>query len=172
MSEEKETIDFQLSKVLPYSLEGNMAETACITMRAPRMSEFNESASFSQIVTQAFMDTQKWASGNKEDVDKEKKKDEAMTAGAVRVMLYASDRPIKEISKRFVELASRNGVCVLDDKGTTVKASLMEKMEIEDFITLMCTYISVFIYPSLFNAMEEEGDKESQKQSGAPSEAT
>ena len=160
MSEEKETIDFQLSKVLPYSLEGNMAETACITMRAPRMSEFNESASFSQIVTQAFMDAQKWVPGGKDDAEEKKKKDEAMTAGAVRIMLFASDRNIKEVSKRFVALASRDGVCVLDGKGTTVKASLMDKMELEDFVTMMCTYVSNFIYPSLFNAMEEEGEKE------------
>ena len=160
MSEEKETVDFQLSKVLPYSFEGNMSETACITMRAPRMSEFNESATFSQIVTQAFMDAQKWVPGGKEDAEKKKKKDEAMTAGAVRIMLFASDRNIKEISKRFVALACRDGVCVMDNKGTTVKESLLEKMELEDFVTMMCTYISNFIYPSLFNAMEEEGEKE------------
>lgn len=160
MQQEKETVDFQLSKVLPYSLEGSMAETATVIMRAPRMSEFNESTAFSQIVTQAFMDAQKWIPGGKEDAEKKKKKDEDMTAGAVRIMLFASDRNIKEVSKRFVALATRDGVCVLDNKGTTIKSSLMDKMELDDFITMMCEYVSNFIYPSLFNAMEAEGAKE------------
>ena len=166
---EKETVDFQLSKVLPYSHKGNMENTASIVMRAPRMSEFNESSAFSQIVTQAFMDAQKWMKDDEGKATK-KKKDEDMDAGAVRIMLFASDRNINEVSKRFKALACR--VCTCNGDDAYLKESLMDKMEIEDFINMMCTYISNFIYPSLFNAMEEEGDKASRKKSGAPSEAT
>ena len=165
--QEKETVEFELKELLPYSKGGNKTETACVIMRAPRMSEFNESTAFSQIVTQAFMDAQKWAP----DKGKEKqKKDQGMEAGAVRVMLFASDRNINEVSRKFKALANR--VCTIDEDGTPLKDSLMDKMEIEDFITMMCEYVSIFIYPSLFNAMEDKEGETLQKESGAPSEAT
>ena len=151
--QEKEIVEFNLSELLPYSAKGNKAETACIHMRAPRMSEFNEATSFSQIVTQAFMDAQKWTPDKEQGTPK---KDQDMDAGAVRIMLFASDRNINEVSKRFKALAAR--VCTLDeaDPPTPLKESLMDKMEMEDFLNMMCTYVANFTYPSLFNAMEDK----------------
>ncbi len=169
--QEKDSMEFELSKVLPYSIKGNKSETASVTMRAPRMPEINEASDFSQIVTQAFMDAQKWVndSDEKKTVGRPKKQED-MDAGAVRIMLFASERNIKEINRRFKALANR--VCTLDDDGSPLKESLMDKMEMEDFLSMMCEYVANFTYPSLFNATEDKEGKKSAKQNGELSEAT
>lgn len=161
---EKEVFIFELSEILEYSKKGNKTETATISMRAPRMPEFNEASRFSQIVTQALMDSQKWApKGKVKDVVPESD----IKAGEVRILLFASDRNIDEVAKRFRALA--NKVCTLDEEGTPLKDALIDKMDIEDFTKMMCEYVANFIYPSLFKDMEEKKEGEnSQKESGEP----
>ena len=152
---EKEVFEFQLSVVLEYTKKGTKTETATISMRAPCMPEFNEASRFGQIFTQAFMDSQKWAP--KDAKGKKPKTEDNIMASEVKILLYASDRNIDEIAKRFRALACR--VCTLDADGTKLKDTHIDKLSIGDFTDMMCEYAANFTYPSLFKDMEDtEGE--------------
>jgi len=150
---EKEVFEFQLSTVLEYTKKGTKTETATISMRAPCMPEFNEASRFGQIFTQAFVDSQKWAP-DKDAKGKKPKPEDEIKASEIRILLFASDRNIDEIAKRFRALACR--VCTLDEDGSKLKDSHIDKLSISDFTDMMCEYAANFTYPSLFKDMEDK----------------
>ncbi len=175
---EKETVEFMLTELLEYSVtkgnnKGTKSNTACIIMRPPRMTEFNESSDFGQMVAGALADVGKFYGDVKNPTNKDepkKKSDEDMTAAAVRIMLFSSDRSVSQIAKRFRALACK--VCTLDDSGSYIKDSHMDKMSLKDFTNMMCEYVANFTYPSLFKDMEDSEGEQSQEKSGEPLEAT
>ena len=86
------------------------------------------------------------------------------------MILFTSSISITQLAKYFRSLACK--VCTLDEDGTRIKDSHMDKMSLKDFTNMMCEYIANFTFPFLSANAEEEGEKESPKQSGEPSEAT
>lgn len=152
---EKEKVEFMLDKVLKYSAKGDFNETGSITMYPPSMDCFEEASDLSQVVMTAFMDARKYAT--EDAVQEQKKKEEDIDADAIKMILFSSTQvKFTHVSKRFNELA--NKVCEIET-GVFLNQDIVSKMDIKDYVRLVCEYISNFILPSLLSA--GEGSEES-----------
>jgi len=148
---EKDTFLFQLSKELQYSKAGDFENTATIELMAPGMAEFDEAARFEQLVMGAFLSAGKYAQGNEKQEDgptSTPKKEEIKM-----LLLAAQDVSLVDTAEAFKSLACK--VASLDDSGSMMKKAHFDKMTRNDFIDMLCEYVAVFTFPSLFNGEAE-----------------
>jgi hypothetical protein len=147
---EKESIDFQLSKNLEYSRGGQFEQTATIVMKAPGPDVFEHICDLSQLVMLAFTDAQKLKSGlTDEEIAKAEaeKEDKQIDPEEIKVILLASTSvKFTHIAQEFKKLAANVCEVAENEKLTPVR---FEKIEIDDRINMICTYIANFITPSL-----------------------
>lgn len=154
MKREKKIVDFQLSQSLKYARKGEQEETATIMMHAPSMEVFDEESSLAQLVMGAFADAQRLSGSLSPDQIREAREnaesEEMMDAESIRMMLYASQNvKFTEIAGAFKRLAVK--VCFLADD-VKMTNSMFDKMDLDDFKGLVCSYIANFITPSLLPA--------------------
>lgn len=149
MKREKNIVDFQLSQSLKYARKGDEEETATIMMHAPSMEVFDEVSNLSQLVMGAFSDNMSRFAREISEKQKEeaKNKTEEMDANAIRMMLFSSQNvKFTDISGEFKRMAVK--VCYVAE-GIKMTNSMFDKMDIDDFVGLVCSYVVNFITPSL-----------------------
>lgn len=168
---EKKIVEYELEDLLEYSLKGKKSETACIIMRAPTMSEYNESERLSQIFARATTDLQDLAKKAEtldkvDDIDEPDKDDapDEPDPKQIRFVLLASNQSAEQVANKFRALAIK--VCTLDEDGAKLKQAHMDNMSISDFNGMMSTYIANFIAPFFSNSMEDKEGASSQKEDG------
>ena len=156
--------EYELNELLEYSHKGNKLETACIIMRAPGMTEYNESEAFGQTLMQAITDAEDRVSDDAKEKAKAQKVSNdnedvgKIKASELRAIVLASKRSPQIVAQRFKALAVK--VSTLDDSGEKMKESHMDKMSLADFLNMMYGYAAHFIIPSLLNAEEQQEDKD------------
>lgn len=142
---EKDPYVYQLSEVIKVSKGGEFIDTATIELNAPTMDVFDEAGEFEQLVMRAFMSHADKAQEGAEAPETIKSPKPA----EIKIILMASkDVSISDVSKAFIRLAVKVGYV---DKDVPLVDSHFKKMEREDFMNMLCGYVSNFTFPSLFS---------------------
>lgn len=170
MGKIEEPYRYPLRKVLKYTKrkggDADFEETGEISFDPPSMDSFDESADFKQIIMNAMVSAGRLdKSGNNQEDEKkaeenEEKKKEIPKAGEIKAMLFASritDVSVRKVKQIFIKLAVRTAT--LDESGTKLKDSHINKMLLADFEDMLCGYASFFSLPSLLNETEGEAEK-------------
>jgi len=138
---------FQLKTPLEYSVDGKFEQTSTIVFSPPTMSVLKESTEFEQLLMGAMMGLAEFSKDL--DIDKEGGPDSAPSLSEIRTIIFASQKiKVIDIASAFKKLAEKTAK--LDSK-TFIKADLMNRMDMNEFIDMLCGYASNFSFPSLFN---------------------
>ncbi len=146
---EKKSVDFQLSEKLEYSSGGDFQQTATIVMSAPNMEVFDQFSSLSQLVMGAFKDAQRTGQPTDQEIAEAKEKidEKGMEPEEIKLALFSAHSvKFTEVANEFKRLAVK--VCEVAE-GIKMEHVLFDRMNIDDFINMVCTYIANFITPSL-----------------------
>ena len=158
----EKTYCYNLKQILKYTRKKNdeagFEETGTIEFDPPSMASFDESTDFKQIIMGAMVSAGRLSPEKKEGEEKEDKPQEIPKPDEIKAMLFAADInvvSVKKVSKVFRKLAIKTAR--LDEGGTRLKDSHIDKLLPADFEDMLCGYASFFSLPSLLN---EEGEKE------------
>lgn len=152
---------FQLSEKIRYSGDGNPdCETATLEFRQPTMREFDELTGLKQVVTSCIKDVsmgEKKNSESEEIEDKGNDEESDNPTGSDLEMVFFSSKniPFTSISKKFRALSKKTGT--FDGKIPITDNTYNTRIKLEDYIRLVCEYVSFFITPSIFSS---EGESE------------
>lgn len=160
----EEPYRYKLRRLLRYtkrkSDEADFKETGEISFDPPSMDSFDESSDFKQIIMNAMVSAGRLSPGKEKDEDAEEKEQQIPKPDEIKAMLFAStisDVSFRKVSQIFKRLAIRTGT--LDESGTKLKESHINKMLPSDFEDMLCGYASFFSLPSLLNETEGEVEK-------------
>lgn len=142
---------FNLSQTVEYSKAGDFCKTATLEFTGPTMQVFDLSSEISQLVMRAVLDAKDLA--DKFSSNNEKSASDSMNAEAIKIILLSSKSvKFSELAELCKKLFEKVGTF---DGEVNLKASVMDKLSINDFTKIICEYISNFIFPSLFSTEGE-----------------
>ena len=143
---------FNLSNIVEYSKGGEFHSTATLEFRSPTMDEFELASDLAQLVMRATLDARKFADDKQEEVEQDADSD------AIKIILFASESvKFSEVANAFKRLAFK--ICTFDGK-TSLVEGVLNKIDMKDFIELVCGYIANFTFPSLFSSEGELEDNQ------------
>jgi len=146
---------YKLENLLEYSHEGQFEKTGEISFSPPGMDILDETTDLDQLVMGAFMSAGKRSQGGSESESDEKEEagpQKAPTPKEIKAVLFScdvKDVKVTDIVKSFKTVAFLSGK--LDDSGQKLNKDLISKMSKNDFVSMMCGYISFFTFPSLLS---------------------
>ena len=144
---------FELSKVLKFSRKGVHVETASLEFTPPGMAELKQIAFLNSALMHGALSAKAKNAASKEEIEtakKEKEDDSKVGIEEIKLMLFANSDPkfsFDKVGNAFKEIAYTTGTT---DGKTAIRSAIFERMELNDFIDLVCEYCANFIFPSLF----------------------
>lgn len=150
-----EPLLYDLSEPLKIADEkGGFTDTYQIELAPPSMKHFDEVSDFEQLFMGAIVSagTMVDNGSDKEELDDDalaKLKKKAPTATEIKLLLHISQKiKYKDVFKAFRKLAC---LCGKVDEGVKLKKKHFEMMSKKDVDMMICTYASVFTFPSLLS---------------------
>ena len=138
---------YDLAKEIEYSRDGDFVKTAIFEFKAPSMSCFKEASRLSQLVMRALIDAQ--GAIKQDDSVTQEQLEQTMDLDAVRMLLFMSKSvDFENVAEVFKDLAIKVGTT---DGKTPLTKTLFEKLDIDDFIGVICGYVANFTMPLLLS---------------------
>ena len=140
---------FDLSVTLEYAEGGDFHKTGTVIINKPSMDNIDETTEFNQLFMKAIMSSSRDSKKPEENEDHQKQPNVSPTASEIKMFLHASDR--KEVKVEDIIKSFKKILLSSSDIGNKIKftSSLINKLEVDDFMDMMCGYASFFSFPSL-----------------------